>query len=145
MFLRDNPISSCVLRVFSVFVILVTFSNDTLFFCNTLFYFSTIFRIFLFLLLILVRNLNIDPIPCEINLGGVLTILYRVIHVLANIKICTARFCTSCCRLSFIDSESLSVSCLNHEDVCHTPMRYNPISMQHINLNPNHTRKKNLY
>ena len=76
---------------------ILNISATLLIFLQYQFYFSALFRIFLFPILSLWElNLNhIDPIPCEIDLGGVLTIFYKVVHALVTSKTCTTRFCTS--------------------------------------------------
>ena len=62
----------------------------SLFFCNYL-----EFSCFALLFLEKFKPNHIDLIPCEIDLGGVLTTFYKVIRVLACSKTCTTKFYTS--------------------------------------------------
>ena len=40
------------------------------------------------------EKFNPDPVPCEIDLRGVLTTFYKVIRVLVSSKTCMKKFCT---------------------------------------------------
>ena len=73
------------------------FLQHYLFFCNINFIFLHYleFSCFLFYLCEKSKPNHIDPIPCEIDLRGVLTTFYKVIRALASSKTCTERFCSS--------------------------------------------------
>ena len=54
-----------------------------------------LFWVFLFYFCEKFKPNHIDPISCEIDLGGVLTTFYKVICTLVGSKTCTTKFCTT--------------------------------------------------
>ena len=74
------------------------FLHRDLFFCKTIFHFSTPFWNFSYFVFSFekFKSNHIDPIPCKINLGDVLTTFYEGIHELMSRRFCTSSFWCRC-------------------------------------------------